>query len=269
MHHLRTDSRRLDAALDGLARETSETGAMQKSMGKLRELMKEIRRCAGRVRDLDVHRELLGKMRWEGDAEAVQEEVALLDAELAERRSRGASELQGRSRKWRRKLAKRTGKLLTAAQEAGDPPVEAEEAELALEIFARLCREMPVLDAGNLHGFRKGAKHARYMAEGGKDAWSVRTAKRLKRVQDAIGMWHDWLVLGEEAREAAGGQDTELVKRIDARRDQQFGSAMKTAGRVRRELLAEWEQFAREKKAGNEFEAGVEVAGRAEWRKSA
>ena len=38
---------------------------------------------------------------------------------------------------------------------------------LALEDFLRLVDEMPVLEADNLHDFRKGAKKARYVAEAG------------------------------------------------------------------------------------------------------
>jgi len=257
IHDVRTGSRRLDAALDALERETCETAATRRSAAKLRKQLKRIRERAGRVRDLDVHRGLLAKMHAEGDSRAVQEEIAGLDAALAERRARRAAKFQQRAGKWLAKLERRAGNLLGAVREAGDPPVEAEAAELALASFAGLCGEIPVLDVGNLHAFRKGAKHARYLAEGGEDAWSRRTAKRLKRVQDAIGVWHDWLVLAEEARDAAGGRQTELVKRVEACRDRQFGSAMKAAGCVRQDLMEEWERFGRKKEA------------RTEWRKTA
>lgn len=255
IHHVRTDSRRLDAALDALERETCETAAMRKSAAKMRKLLKKIRSRAGRVRDLDVHRGLLGKVGPEGDERgdsAVVEEIESLDAALAERRERWAVKFQRRAGKWQAKVEQRAGNLLAAVQEAGDPPADFEAAELALESFAELCREMPVLDVNNLHGFRKGAKHARYIAEGGEDVWSQRTAKRLKRVQDSIGEWHDWLVLSEEARDAADGVQTELVKRIEARRERQFGSAMRTAARARQDLMGEWERFTREKAAPRE-----------------
>ena len=263
IHYVRTGSRRLDAALDALERETCETAAMRKSAAKLRRLLKRMRRRAGRVRDLDVHRGLLEKMGQQWDAEGVPEEIAGLDAALAGRRERRAAKFGQRAGRWRKKLELRAGKLLAAAREADDPPADAEAAKLALESFAALCREMPVLDVGNLHAFRKGAKHVRYMAEGGEDAWSQRTAKRLKWVQDAIGMWHDWLVLAEEARDAAGGNETELVKRIEARRERQFGIAMRTAERAREEPLGEWESFSKKK------EGRGEDAARAEWRKTA
>ncbi len=249
--------------MDALDRETCGTLAVGKGAAKLRKLLKRMRRRAGRVRDLDVHRGLLEKMSQDVGSDTVLKEIAGLDTTLAERRERRAAKFRQRAGHWRENLAQRAGSLLEAAREAGDLPAGKEAAEPALESFAALCREMPVLDVGNLHAFRKGAKHARYLAEGDEDDWSRRTAKRLKRVQDAIGMWHDWLVLAKEARDAASGQQTELVKRIEARRDRQFGSAMRTTGRVRQELLAEWESLLISKKVRGK------AAARVEWRKTA
>lgn len=269
IHRVRTGTRRLDAAVEALEQETCETEAMRKSAAKLRKTLKKVRKRAGEVRDLDVHRGLLRKLVPEGDAGAeecsaeVRQEIAGLDAVLERRRCKRAAKFGKRACGWRGKLEQRAEALLEAAGEAGDPPPNAEAGELALESFAGLCREFQALDAGNLHDFRKGAKHARYIAEGGEDAPSQRTAKRLKRVQDTIGKWHDWLVLGEEARDAAGGVENELVRRIEARRERQFASAMRTTERVREELLGEWESFTRKKAVRGAAEA------QAEWRKTA
>lgn len=253
IHHARTDSRRLDAALDALERETCETARMRKSSAKLRKLLKKVRHRAGAVRDLDVHLGLLQKLSAEGSAEAspggggaIDCEIAALDSELEQRRGKLAAKFQKKSDGWREKLERRGDAVLEAAGEAGDPPAGVHAAELALENFAELCRKMPVLDAGNLHEFRKGAKHARYIAEGGEDERSQRMAKRLKRVQDAIGDWHDWLELAGEAREALKGCRNELVKRIEERRERQFGAAMRTTERVREELQREWEGIAKD-----------------------
>ncbi len=248
IHHVRTGSRRLEAALEGLERETRGSAALCKSAAKLRKLLKRMRRRAGVVRDLDVHRGLLQKMVAEGKVgadrdggEGIGGEIGRLDAELERRREGKAAKFQQRAGCWREKLKERSAAVVEAALEAGDPPAGVEAGDLAQESFAALCGENPILDAGNLHAFRKGAKRARYIAEGGEDVRSRRTAQRLKRVQDAIGMWHDWVVLCEEARESSGGEETELVKRIEARCERQFWSAMKTTERARRELLGEWQ----------------------------
>jgi CHAD domain-containing protein len=248
IHHVRTGSRRVDAALDALERETGKTAEMRKSAAKLRKLLKKVRHRAGKVRDLDVHRGLLRKLDAEGEAAAgveVRQEIAALDRELEQQRERRAVKFQQKAGGWRSKLERRSEALLHAAQEAGDPPAQSNEAELALVSFAGLCREIPVLELENLHDFRKGAKHARYLAEGGEDERSRRIAKRLKRVQDTIGVWHDWLELTAEAQEAAGGRVTELVQRLEAKRERELRSALKTTERVRLELLSEWEHWPR------------------------
>ncbi len=68
-----------------------------------------------------------------------------------------------------------------------------------------LADAMPLLDAENLHDFRKATKKARYVAESGaRERNSSSVAKALKRIQDAIGDWHDWLCLAEEAKTALG-----------------------------------------------------------------
>jgi hypothetical protein len=120
---------------------------------------------------------------------------------------------------------------------------------LALEDFLRLVDEMPVLEADNLHDFRKGAKKARYVAEaGGDEPFAAAIAKAIKRIQDVIGDWHDWLVLGEEAAEAldgdGGGQPEDagaaLRQCIAQGVALHFARAMRTTERMRRRLLGEW-----------------------------
>ncbi len=100
---------------------------------------------------------------------------------------------------------------------------------------------MHQLDADNLHDFRKGAKKARYIAESAaEDAHALAIGKALKKLQDDIGDWHDWLVLADEARTALGEQSNELIALLDAERDRHYVLAMKTVNRLRGKLLGEW-----------------------------
>ncbi len=76
----------------------------------------------------------------------------------------------------------------------------------------RASDAMPLLHAENLHDFRKATKKARYVAEsGGAERSSSSVAKALKRIQDAIGDWHDWLCLAKEAKAALGQDAPELT----------------------------------------------------------
>jgi CHAD domain-containing protein len=311
VHRVRTGTRRVEATLETILRtrtprtragsaaaEDALTSAAKAWLAQL----KKLRRAAGEVRDLDVHREIVAdeflkdkekkSSRKKGAAtgekapahadghalplgeasppyavaallrhqplesdqaeQLLREQAQTLDAWLAERR-------QGRAEKLVRQLEKRQGRLksaeqefLTAAeQEAGKHRRATRKPAglLALEDFLRLVDAMPVLEADNLHDFRKGAKKARYVAEaGGEDPFADAIAKAIKRIQDVIGDWHDWLVLGEEASEALDGDGRDqqhdggaaLRQRIAQCVALRFARAMRTTDRMRRRLLGEW-----------------------------
>lgn len=256
IHHARTGSRRLNAALDTLKLDIGESESICKSVAKLRKLLKKVRRRAGKIRDIDVYRGLLGELVPSDEAHAdvnaeLRQQIAALDAKLDQRRAKAAERFQQRSAKWRDKLVRQSNTILQSLQQAANLSGQ-ETTAVALENFALLCRDIPVLDTETLHAFRKGAKHARYIAEAGDGKFAAQTAKRLKRIQDAIGLWHDWLMLAQEARDVADGKENELVRRAEIMRDHHFESAMKITPRVRSILLAEWEaQFHGKKSVTN------------------
>src|SRR5271156_5205100 len=84
VHRLRTGSRRLQAMLEATLREAPRGALEQPARAWLRQL-KHLRRAAGPVRDLDVHRKLLED--WVGK-EPPTSEKEKLDAWLKEERKR-------------------------------------------------------------------------------------------------------------------------------------------------------------------------------------
>jgi CHAD domain-containing protein len=222
----------------------------------LREL-KQIRRAAGVVRDLDVQRKLLEG--WVGQrakdavpdgvraskmpiqAEIKQAEV--LEAWLKGERKHLAHSMQKQIRKRQHRLAQGQSDLFTAMTRT--PParqrvVRSADA-VALEDFVRANDAMPLLHMENLHDFRKATKKARYVAEAAAEGGKYSTvAKALKRVQDAIGEWHDWLCLGEEAKAALGQDAPELIAAFRAEMERHFAAAVKTTQTMRGRLLGEW-----------------------------
>lgn len=296
VHDTRTGSRRLQATLENLVRELPEDAAGQPARdaaAALLRLMKKIRRAAGPVRDLDVHRKLLEKLTEKalgrtkekdpGAGDQKQEASApdawlevqpdalealaaglrvagmdqsadALDAWLRHRRDELADGLQSQAAGFPAKLDKRLARLEQALPAHAHRRREKPPAVLALDSFARLATEMQLLDAGNLHDFRKGAKKARYVAElaAQSDAFAHQIGKTLKKLQDEIGDWHDWLVLADEARTALDGETgrhdsgtpdlgaVELIARIEQKREEHFIAAMKTAAKLRGPLMGEW-----------------------------
>jgi CHAD domain-containing protein len=204
-------------------------------------LLKRVRRAAAPVRDLDVQRKLLKKLAGELP-ELLKAQAERLDAGLQQEREKLAAPLKKDAAAWALKLEVRFAAFVEASAERRTRQGRrADAARTALEAFARLSMQMRHLDAGNLHDFRKGAKKARYMAEAGDgNARAGAVGAALKRLQDAIGDWHDWLMLGDEAQSVLEADGVELTAEIERRRDAQFDEAMKLVGRMRGRLMGEW-----------------------------
>ncbi|MGA7524338.1 MAG: CHAD domain-containing protein [Acidobacteriaceae bacterium] len=280
VHDTRTGTRRLQATLENVVRELpdgAEGEPVRAAAVAMMRLLKRIRHAAGPVRDLDVHRKLLEKLmkravrpggpvaKREKEAQAeeptiletpetglrvtpVEQQTDHLDIWLKHHRQEVADDLQSEASGLVAKFDKRLADLEAALR--GRPGRRARKKApgvVALESFARLATEMQLLDASNLHDFRKGAKKARYVAElaaqGDQEAEKI--GGSLKKLQDEIGDWHDWLVLSAEAQTALGDPATELIGLLEAGREQHFVAAMKTAAKLRGRLMGEWQAVAR------------------------
>ena len=246
VHRVRTGSRRLQAMLEAMLRENATFALDHPARPWLRQL-KQIRRAAGPVRDLDVHRKLLenlvGKAAPGSDASPLHKQAEVLDDWLKSERKHLARGMQKQIRKRQHGLAERQTAVLNAI---GSVPLESVRTgrsadAVALEDFVRAVDAMPLLDAENLHDFRKATKKARYVAESAAEKGpSSSVAKALKRVQDAIGEWHDWLCLFEEAGTALGKDAPDLSAHLDDEVERHFAAAMKTTQTMRARLSGEW-----------------------------
>jgi CHAD domain-containing protein len=284
VHDTRTGTRRLQATLESLVRELpdgAEGEPVRAAATATMRLLKRIRQAAGPVRDLDVHRKLLGKLlkravqpesepqnqdkapRVQRIADqpdilerpeaglrvtSVEQQADDLDLWLKHHRQELADELQSEASGLAAKFDKRLSDLEEALRGRSRKKARKKApGVVALESFARLATEMQLLDASNLHDFRKGAKKARYVAElaAQGDQEAERIGATLKKLQDEIGDWHDWLVLAEEAHAALGDQATELIGLLEAEREEHFVAAMKTVAKLRGRLMGEWQAVSR------------------------
>ncbi len=273
VHRVRTGSRRVEAMLETVmraqgTRATATRGELAEAADRWLRQLDKVRRAAGKVRDLDVHRQIVDKhyLNPAGEIEIVtvtkNETVAaasplhhqakLLDGWLKHHREKRAVRLTKQLQKRRPKLQSAGEACLAALPQAArrDGRQARPVSMLALEDFLRLVDTMPVLDADNLHDFRKGAKKARYVAEtGGEDREAKAIAKAINRVQDAIGDWHDFLILEDEAKQALGKNGAELREAIGRETARLLSSALRTTDTVRRRLVGEW--LARRAKSGS------------------
>jgi CHAD domain-containing protein len=248
VHRVRTGSRRLQAMLEANLRESASPALQQMTKAWLRPL-KQIRRAAGEVRDLDVHRKLLeawvskeSPLPEAASASRLHEQAQVLDTWLKGERKHLAHGMQKQIRKRQDGLAERQAALLavlgSVSRDNSRAPRSADA--VALEDFVRTADAMPLLDAENLHEFRKATKKARYVAESGGAEQDSSVAKALKRIQDAIGEWHDWVCLRDEAEAAVGKDAPDLMAFLERQVERHFVLAMKTTQTTRARLSGEW-----------------------------
>jgi CHAD domain-containing protein len=252
VHRVRTGSRRLQAMLEAMLRENATFALDHPARAWLRQL-KQIRRAAGPVRDLDVHRKLLENLVGKAappdsdtnplDKHSETKQAEMLDDWLKSERKHLARGMQKQIRKRQHGLAERQTAVLNAISSVPLETVRTGRSAdaVALEDFVRAVDAMPLLDAENLHDFRKATKKARYVAESAAEKGPYSSvAKALKRVQDAIGEWHDWLCLFEEAGAALGKDAPDLSAHLEREVERHFRAAMKTTQTMRARLSGEW-----------------------------
>jgi CHAD domain-containing protein len=267
VHRLRTSTRRCGALLASLTAEgrpSRSLDELRKEAAGLQRQWKKLRRAAGRVRDLDVHRDIVATLRKESQAAgapssdsattgthapdpmtAIDPLRAQLDAWLEKERRHHAAELHADAAKRGPKTITLSNDVLLALTARFDRATSSRRATLspallALDDFAAVSAEMPVLDRDNLHDFRKRTKEARYLAEAGGDSpEAVTVARALKRIQDEIGDWHDRDALALEAEEALGKQGRPLTEHLRALAATQMQRAILITERMRGRLLGE------------------------------
>ena len=139
--------------------------------------------------------------------------------------------------------------------EAGVPPDSTgkgdyDEIAATLRMFASLARRVRSLTPDNLHAYRTRCKRIRYVAEmAGSRPETRRVVEPLKRIQDAVGEWHDWLTLTQTA-EALFSRPLEsgLVAALRNVTNAKFVEARRVCQEERRGLMAQYRAMLAEKR---------------------
>ncbi|MFZ0860519.1 MAG: CHAD domain-containing protein [Candidatus Sulfotelmatobacter sp.] len=192
VHAFRTATRRLQTLLEQLLPERD------RKQKKLLKMLNRIRRRAGKVRDLDVQ---LAALRSLKVPQEPRRKTQLMHRLI---------ELRGKhEKKLRKMLTKDVIWELRKRLKRGAKDVRPETSRDALKVARSMLNEV-VRPAGPvnedvLHQYRTVVKRARYAAEfAPKSAEAVQFISQVKRLQDAVGNWHDWLILTQAAAKQLG-----------------------------------------------------------------
>ncbi|HXP47756.1 MAG TPA: CHAD domain-containing protein [Terriglobales bacterium] len=191
VHSFRTTTRRLQTLLAQLITERD------RNQRKLLKLLDEIRRRAGKVRDLDVQLAALRSLKTPQEPRRkTQLMQGLLELRAKQEKKLRKNLTKETVREIRRRL-KRARK--TDLNGARDP------LSLARQILKSAAPAAGALDDDTLHRYRIAVKSARYAAEfAPKSPESDRFIAQLQRLQDALGNWHDWMTLTNTAAARLG-----------------------------------------------------------------
>ena len=192
VHSFRTTTRRLQILLEELLPERN------RNQKKLLKMLDRIRKRAGKVRDLDVQ---LGALRSLKTPQEPRRKTQLTHS-LLELRAR-------HEKKLRKPLTKSEIREIQKRLRRARKELNLESARDPLAV-ARQMLSRAELPAGAqteeaLHQYRIVLKRARYAAEfAPESAQAKQFIAQLKRMQDAIGSWHDWSSLTHTATERLG-----------------------------------------------------------------
>jgi CHAD domain-containing protein len=192
VHGFRTGTRRIQTLLEELALDRT------RNEKKLLNLLRRIRKRAGKVRDLDVQLSALRSLKIPQEPRR----KTLLLQSLIELRAE-------QEKKLRKALTKETTrevrKRLRRAAKDLNPDKLRDPLVVARQMMTKVVRPQGPPTEDILHQCRIAGKRARYAAEFAVKSPEVdQFIAQLKRAQDALGDWHDWLMLTQSAVKRLG-----------------------------------------------------------------
>ncbi len=191
VHAFRTSTRRLQTLLERLA----SNG--QGKHKKLLKMLNRIRKSAGKVRDIDVQLQALRSLKVPQEPRRKTQLIQTLLDLRAQHEKRLRKLLKKDDIRDIRKRMKRAAASLRF--DSGPDPLAVAKGMLTSVNLNGAADEKA------LHHYRILIKRARYAAEfAPKSPEATRFLAELKRLQDALGNWHDWLTLTHTAVERLG-----------------------------------------------------------------
>ncbi|MCI0348702.1 MAG: CHAD domain-containing protein [Acidobacteriales bacterium] len=197
VHGFRTNARRIEALLAAVFDEP------RKNERKLLKQLDRGRRRAGRVRDIDVQLENLQQLNLGREEQCRLKVLQRLRSRRKKATKKLVESLDERTRQRLQKRLRRTTDKISKLR-SGKSPNRGDSATTNASAFLskrlqKLQTRLP-LSEETVHEYRLRCKRLRYTLELSKDPHAAELIEQLKQVQDAIGKWHDSVVLLESAQ---------------------------------------------------------------------
>jgi CHAD domain-containing protein len=232
VHDLRTRARRIEATFEaaGLASKRNERRLLSR--------LKQMRKKAGKVRDMDV----LTSHVSAGSLNSEDPSVITLVEYLARQRHRRARKLHESIVKHgaeaRQRLKRAARRIRQIAAPGGSSDQSKEPATNAAAAALRLSNELaavPTLRRSNLHPYRMKIKQLRYVLQAAENHGNRELLGALGKCKDAIGEWHDWQELvGIATKLFEDDPNCEALRKLREIQQQKYESALTMTNQMRR-----------------------------------
>jgi CHAD domain-containing protein len=235
IHNLRTSSRTLETSLVTLGLD---------SKGKVKRLlhdMADVRKRAGKVRDMDVLTADAVTLKQDGEQDCLVQLLEYLGAERTKHVKELRRLINTNTPQLRRHLERNSKRLEKVLRRAEDNRTRSDVIADTMARIIELSSELQSptrLNRNNLHPYRLKVKELRNVLQLSDRADDHVLLKKLGEVKDAIGEWHDW----EELRSITSqlldhGTSCKLTRRLKKTSDSKYDHALSLANRVRNEYL--------------------------------
>ncbi len=235
IHRLRTSVRRLEAQLE--MPHAAVDAEPFRCPPKVARALRTLRKKAGRVRDIDVHIALLSDPLFLLPVPAACARRCF--AACAPIALNHLEALRQRALKVQPRLERRLPELVRQAKVSSDLAVAVRLSTQVRHRFLQLSHPIPE-DGALLHRLRIDAKHLRYGLEPHAEfAEAERLLAQLRKVQQAIGDWHDWATLHELALRTLtqpGAED--FCALLKQRTTREFTHARRAVHKARLRMMA-------------------------------
>lgn len=200
--------------------------------------LNKLRKATGKLRDSEVHLDLLDSLEGATSKEKKRVEKALKLRRKAAR-DKIESLLGDADLKTHLSHLRLIGEPPVANHQASQHPLPSAD-QLALDEYRTFVESRASLSPENLHSYRLACKGFRYKAELAGDTPQARALiDAWKSLQDVSGDWHDYLALSELTEEACG--DCTLHSLLVGMRDKKYDDSAAAVDTVERQLLGRLE----------------------------
>jgi len=226
VHRFRTHTRRLQILLSELSPK------LDRNQKKLLKLLGRIRKRAGKLRDLDVQLAALRSLKVPREPRRKTQLVNHLIELRGEQEKKLHKAVDDDTVREIRKRLKRASKNFS-------PDASRDPLALAKKMIEGIGGSDAPLNEVMLHQHRIVTKRARYAAEFAEpSAETTQIMDGLKRIQDALGDWHDWFTLTRTTSEHLGEiRDSSLVAELHNVAGAKFRHAVSVLLHARAKLL--------------------------------